>query len=123
MNGTAVAKTTDFLLQVVEAEKKTGLKLKELSADKVGVFNGEKCLFTASYGAACRFLFNYQPQEAALAHLNENYWDCQCAERFIHSKEFNFCPVCKSYSIDCPDSRELEVKYLYNPEDDGAVTL
>lgn len=49
---------------------------------------------------------------------NDNYWDCECEENYIHSKEFTYCPKCNSVPFEMPDSREGEIKYGYIPEEE-----
>ncbi len=45
--------------------------------------------------------------------LNENYWDCECKENYIHKKsEETHCIKCGAYANDQPDSRENEVMAL-----------
>lgn len=54
--------------------------------------------------------------------LNENYWDCECPENYIHSKETgNYCPKCKRYQDEQPDSREIEIKYNYDSTNDNVI--
>ena len=48
--------------------------------------------------------------------LNPNYWDCECEYDYIHPKSENFCPDCGTCSDDQPDSREIEVKFLFKPK-------
>lgn len=38
-----------------------------------------------------------------------NFWDCECATRFIHPKTEKTCPLCGSYEEDQPDSRPNEI--------------
>lgn len=39
----------------------------------------------------------------------EQYWDCECAENFIHAAAVNHCPRCDTYRDEQPDSRGNEV--------------
>ena len=41
-----------------------------------------------------------------------NYWDCECKERYIHPKTLIYCPRCKAYRDDSPDSRVIEINDL-----------
>ena len=38
-----------------------------------------------------------------------NYWDCECRERYINPKTLIYCPRCKTYRDDSPDSRVVEI--------------
>ncbi len=43
---------------------------------------------------------------------NENYWDCDCDENYIHEKaEEKYCPKCDTFHFDQPDSREDEIDH------------
>jgi threonine synthase len=42
--------------------------------------------------------------------LTPDYWDCECVNNFIHSKEKSFCKVCGSFADEQPESRVNEVK-------------
>lgn len=56
-------------------------------------------------------------------HLAPDYWDCGCAEAYIHRKGtmptrasrddardiVEYCPVCDAEELTCPDSRLPEV--------------
>lgn len=53
---------------------------------------------------------------------NDKFWDCECEENFIHSKEKgNYCTKCETYSEDQPDSIQTEITYLYDPSNDSAI--
>lgn len=41
--------------------------------------------------------------------LSENYWDCECSERYIQRNTREECPICGARSDDSPDSREDEI--------------
>lgn len=49
---------------------------------------------------------------------DDNYWDCNCKENYIHSKEFVYCPKCNSAPFELPDSRVNEIKNGYNAKED-----
>jgi len=54
------------------------------------------------------------------------FWDCSCPDDkpYIHLKENgNYCPVCKSYEAEMPDSRVNEIKKKYDPKYDTAVKV
>ena len=37
------------------------------------------------------------------------FWDCECKERYINPKTLIYCPRCKAYRDDSPDSRINEI--------------
>jgi hypothetical protein len=41
--------------------------------------------------------------------LCPDYWDCECDENYIQSKEFTVCIHCGAFEFECPDSRYDEV--------------
>jgi hypothetical protein len=52
---------------------------------------------------------------------NEDFWDCECSENYIHSKSHgNYCPRCRVFSEDQPDSVAIEVEGLYKAEKDDS---
>lgn len=49
-----------------------------------------------------------------IVETDDNYWDCECDENYIHKKSVTlFCPVCKMTEDECPDSRPNEIKLFY----------
>ena len=53
--------------------------------------------------------------------FDPDYWECNCVKNYIHRKPRNYCPVCGSIQIDCPDSRADEVDTIYDPNNDIAL--
>ena len=54
--------------------------------------------------------------------LNNEFWDCNCQENYIHRKsKGNYCPKCKTWSDDQPDSSNNEVLAFYEPSKDEVV--
>ena len=49
---------------------------------------------------------------------NDQYWDCECLEDYIHlKKETRICVTCHQTENDAPDSMESEVvTYLRNQQ-------
>lgn len=47
---------------------------------------------------------------------NPNFWDCECVENYIHSKEISECEKCGTLMIDRTDSRADEVAILKREE-------
>ena len=48
-----------------------------------------------------------------MIELNENYWDCECEEDYIHkTSEDRYCPKCDCISVEQPDSRQNEIDAL-----------
>ena len=45
---------------------------------------------------------------------NPDYWDCECDEWYIWSKEVPFCLICGAHQEDQPDSRQDEVEEVLN---------
>ncbi|MGH9158157.1 MAG: hypothetical protein ACRD1K_20495 [Acidimicrobiales bacterium] len=41
---------------------------------------------------------------------DERFWDCECEERFIHSKGEALCEVCGARSDEQPDARVNEIE-------------
>ena len=41
---------------------------------------------------------------------NPNYWDCECDEWYIWSREIPFCLICGAHQDEQPDSRQCEVE-------------
>lgn len=39
----------------------------------------------------------------------EQFWDCECDEKYIHSKTQIECPVCGARADEMPDSRRDEI--------------
>jgi hypothetical protein len=55
---------------------------------------------------------------------NENYWDCECEINYIHNKKKgNYCPICKTFEEDQPDSRQIEINKSYNSQEDNTIFL
>ena len=46
------------------------------------------------------------------SETDPNYWDCECEERYINPKTLIYCPRCKTYRDDSPDSRITEINVL-----------
>ena len=40
---------------------------------------------------------------------SEEYWDCECDERYIQKNSVDECSVCGAHREDMPDSRQNEV--------------
>lgn len=50
------------------------------------------------------------------------YWNCDCDKPYIHSKEKgNYCPVCKVYESDSPNSKVDDIAEKYDEKYDTAV--
>ena len=48
-----------------------------------------------------------------MIELNENYWDCECEEDYIHEKaKKKYCVKCNTLHFNQPDSRQNEVDIL-----------
>jgi len=41
--------------------------------------------------------------------LTSKYWDCECAENYIHPRSVSSCAICKSRRSEQPQSRVNEV--------------
>ena len=41
--------------------------------------------------------------------LSNEYWDCECKEKYIHPNSMDICPVCGAVRDEMPDSRQDEV--------------
>lgn len=41
--------------------------------------------------------------------LTPKYWDCECAENYIHPRSVSSCAICKSRRSEQPQSRVNEV--------------
>ena len=53
-----------------------------------------------------------------MIETNENYWDCECEEDYIHEKaKKKYCVKCNSLSFNQPDSRQNEVDILLDMND------
>lgn len=53
---------------------------------------------------------------------SEEYWDCECANDFIHNKtNGNFCTICGVYEDESPDSRQDEIDELYTIANDNKI--
>ena len=53
-----------------------------------------------------------------MIETNENYWDCECEEDYIHEKaKKKYCVKCNSLSFNQPDSRQNEVDILLEIND------
>ena len=51
-----------------------------------------------------------------------DYWDCECDSDYVHSKKKgNFCPKCRAFEKDQPDSILREIEYQYDPLQDIAI--
>jgi Zn finger protein HypA/HybF involved in hydrogenase expression len=62
------------------------------------------------------------PEIKKVVITNARYWDCMCKDNFIHLKQNgNYCPLCDSYELECPDSRCNEIKGLYKEENDKSI--
>jgi len=61
--------------------------------------------------------------EQEICETTPEYWDCECETNYIHKKSVgNYCPKCKTFKTDQPDSRVLEVKsHKYVPANDNAI--
>ena len=45
-----------------------------------------------------------------MIELNENYWDCECEEDYIHEKaKKKYCVKCNTLHFNQPDSRQNEI--------------
>jgi hypothetical protein len=49
---------------------------------------------------------------------NDNYWDCECEDHYIHPKsnkkgKISICIVCNTNEDEQPDARENEVNGIY----------
>ena len=45
-----------------------------------------------------------------MIETNENYWDCNCEEDFIHERaKKKYCAKCNSLHFNQPDSRQDEI--------------
>lgn len=40
---------------------------------------------------------------------HDNYWDCNCKDNYIHSKNHSVCPVCGADQEEAPDSIVEEI--------------
>ena len=55
-------------------------------------------------------------------YTDTRYWDCECVKNFIHLKtKGNYCPKCKCYAHEMPDSMVDEVKKMYDPLKDCVI--
>ena len=53
-----------------------------------------------------------------MIETNENYWDCECEEDYIHEKaKKKYCVKRNSLSFNQPDSRQNEVDILLDMND------
>ena len=43
---------------------------------------------------------------------NDNFWDCDCENNYIHTKSTRLCPHCNAESDEQPDSHQSEVEAL-----------
>ena len=58
-----------------------------------------------------------------MIETNENYWDCECEEDYIHEKaKKKYCVKCNSLSFNQPDSRQNEVDILLEINDSQTMT-
>jgi hypothetical protein len=64
-----------------------------------------------------------QIEDCGGIHTHRGYWDCECKNHYIHSKEKgNYCPYCGIHEEDgMPDSRVNEIQELYDPKYDMAM--
>ena len=45
-----------------------------------------------------------------MIETNENYWDCECEEDYIHERaKKKYCVKCNSLHFNQPDSRQDEI--------------
>ena len=40
---------------------------------------------------------------------NDNYWDCNCEDQYIHPKRTEVCPICGAHADGQPDSLTTEI--------------
>ena len=60
-------------------------------------------------------------KEKPVCKTHPGYWDCECNENYIHSKMLgNYCPMCKKFAEEQPDSFLYEVELLYIQNQDTA---
>lgn len=53
---------------------------------------------------------------------NSRYWDCACKKNYIHLKKIgNYCPKCKYWENEMPDSRVNEIVDMYDAKKDCAI--
>ncbi len=53
-----------------------------------------------------------------MIELNEDYWDCECEEDYIHEKaKKKYCVKCNTLHFNQPDSRQNEVDILLEIND------
>ena len=53
-----------------------------------------------------------------MIETNENYWDCECEEDYIHEKaKKKYCVKCNTLHFNQPDSRQNEVDILLDMND------
>ena len=45
--------------------------------------------------------------------LNENFWDCECEHNCIRFRNVRYCPYCKTFQDNQPDSHDNEVHDKY----------
>lgn len=41
-------------------------------------------------------------------YMSENFWDCECAANYIHSKSIKNCDICQAEEDEQPDSIPAE---------------
>ncbi len=44
--------------------------------------------------------------------LNNDFWDCNCKDKYIKSVKQKKCKVCKAKQKDCPNSIDDEVRKM-----------
>jgi len=45
-----------------------------------------------------------------MIETNENYWDCNCEEDYIHERaKKKYCVKCNSLHFNQPDARQVEI--------------
>ena len=42
--------------------------------------------------------------------LNPDYWDCECDDYYIHSKDADKCEMCGAVRDEMPDSHQSEIE-------------
>lgn len=73
-----------------------------------------------------QMLAHYRPDQTPQASVitNPNFWDCECAENYIHLKSTQpNCLICGRNHEDQPDSHQNEVEALCFPESDAPSLL
>lgn len=47
-----------------------------------------------------------------MTELAAEYWDCECAECYVHRNAVSFCPVCNTSQETQPNARVAEVSTI-----------